>query len=86
MMIEIKQLTKKYRISRNNIVDAVNNLSFDIESGEVVTIIGPSGSGKSTLLNVLGGLDRDYDGEVRVDEKEIREYNSVFYRRNIVGT
>lgn len=86
MMIEIKDLTKKYRISRNNVVDAVNKLSFDIESGEVVTIIGPSGSGKSTLLNVLGGLDRDYDGEVKVDEKEIREYNSVYYRRNIVGT
>lgn len=86
MMIEINKLTKKYRISRNNIVDAVNNLSFDIESGEVVTIIGPSGSGKSTLLNVLGGLDRDYDGEVKVDNKEIREYNSVYYRRNIVGT
>ena len=86
MMIEIKDLTKKYKISRNNVVDAVNNLSFDIESGEVVTIIGPSGSGKSTLLNVLGGLDRDYQGEVKVDEKEIREYNSVYYRRNIVGT
>jgi ABC-type lipoprotein export system ATPase subunit len=86
MMIEINKLTKKYRISRNNVVDAVNNLSFDIESGEVVTIIGPSGSGKSTLLNILGGLDREYEGEVKVDDIEVRDYDSTDYRRTVVGT
>jgi len=85
-MIKIQKLSKKYRLSRNNIVDAVNNLSFEIKKGEVVTLVGPSGSGKSTLLNILGGLDRDYHGEVLVDGKEVREYNSNYYRRRIVGT
>jgi putative ABC transport system ATP-binding protein len=85
-MIEVKKLSKKYRISKNNIVDAVTNLTFEIEKGEVVTLVGPSGSGKSTLLSILGGLDREYHGEVFVNGKEVRDYNSNYYRRFVVGT
>lgn len=85
-MIDIKNLSKTYKISKNNIVDAVKDISFSVNKGEVVTIIGPSGSGKSSLLNILGGLDRSYKGEVLVDGKEIHEYDSNFYRRKIVGT
>lgn len=85
-MINIHDLSKQYRLSKNNVVDAVRNLTIDIDKGEVVTIVGPSGSGKSTLLNILGGLDRDYQGEVKVNNKEVRDYNSTEYRRNVVGT
>lgn len=85
-MIDIQNLSKTYRISRNNVVDAVRDLSIKVAEGEVVTIVGPSGSGKSTLLNVLGGLDRSYHGHVGVDGREVRDYNSNYYRRKIVGT
>jgi len=85
-MIEIHKLSKKYKISRNNVVDAVRDLSLSVHEGEVVTIVGPSGSGKSTLLNILGGLDRDYHGSVTVAGKELREYNSNYYRRRVVAT
>lgn len=85
-MINIHNLSKQYKISKNNVVDAVRDLSIDIDRGEVVTLVGPSGSGKSTLLNILGGLDREYDGEVKVNDIEVRDYNSTDYRRSVVGT
>lgn len=85
-MIKIENLAKSYKISKNNVVDAVRDMNLHVKEGEVVTIVGPSGSGKSTLLNVLGGLDRQYKGQVVVDGREIRDYNSNFYRRKVVGT
>jgi len=85
-MINIENLAKTYRISRNNVVDAVRDLNLHIKEGEVVTIVGPSGSGKSTLLNILGGLDRSYHGHVAVAGREVRDYNSNYYRRKVVGT
>ncbi len=85
-MIKIENLSKTYKISKNNIVDAVRDMNLHIKEGEVVTIVGPSGSGKSTLLNILGGLDRQYKGQVVVDGREVRDYNSNYYRRKVVGT
>src|SRR5690606_2280209 len=67
-------------------VSALDNASFKIGEGSVTTIIGPSGSGKSTLLNILGGLDRDYQGELLIDGKDVKKYDANYYRRHIVGT
>ncbi len=85
-MITAKELKKTYFISRTNHVHALNGVSFEIEEGSISAIIGPSGSGKSTILNILGGMDRDYEGELMVGEKDIKDYNQNYYRRYVVGT
>jgi putative ABC transport system ATP-binding protein len=85
-MIESKKLKKVYKMSKKVSVTALDDASFKIEEGSTVAIIGPSGSGKSTLLNILGGLDRDYQGEILIDGKDIKKYNQNYYRRHIVGT
>ena len=73
-MIKLDQLTKVYRT-----VDiestALNNISFEIEKGEFVSIMGPSGCGKSTLLNVLGMLDKPESGSYQFLENEIATLN-----------
>ena len=85
-MIEVKHLKKTYKSGKKVIVHAVNDISFRIEDGQTVAIVGPSGSGKSTILNILGGLDSKYEGEILIDGKELRKYNSNFYRRKLLGT
>lgn len=85
-MIKVKNLKKIYQMNAENKVFALNDISFTAETKEMVAIVGSSGSGKSTLLNILGGLDRIYEGEVIVDNKDIKEYNPNIYRRLKVGT
>lgn len=85
-MIEVKNLKKIYQMNKENFVLALNDISFQAETKEMVAIIGSSGSGKSTLLNILGGLDRIYEGQVIVDKKDIKDYNPNVYRRFKVGT
>lgn len=85
-MIEVKNLKKVYQMNKDNRVTALNDISFTAQTKEIVAIIGTSGSGKSTLLNILGGLDRIYEGQVIVDNKDIKDYNPNVYRRFKVGT
>ncbi|MCA9383018.1 ABC transporter ATP-binding protein [Candidatus Dojkabacteria bacterium] len=85
-MLKIEKLKKEYKLGKSNIVTALAGVSFEMGEGDIVALVGPSGSGKSTMLSILGGLDRDFEGEVIVDNKDIREYESNFYRRYIVGT
>jgi putative ABC transport system ATP-binding protein len=85
-MIEVKNLKKIYQMNAENQVFALNDISFTAERKEMIAIVGSSGSGKSTLLNILGGLDRIYEGEVIVDNKDIKDYNPNIYRRLKVGT
>jgi putative ABC transport system ATP-binding protein len=84
--IEIKDLKREYVMSKDVSVEALRGVSFNIEKGEFISVVGSSGSGKSTLLNILGGLDWEYEGDIIVDGKNIKEYDHDFYRRYVVGT
>lgn len=85
-ILEVKELTKIYG-SGDTTVTALDHVSFTVNKGEFVAIIGASGSGKSTLMNLIGGIDRPTSGSVVIEGKEIYELNeselAIFRRRNI---
>ena len=70
LILEATEL-KKYYGSGSNLVKAVDDISFSVEKGEFVAIVGKSGSGKSTLLNLIGGLDSADSGSVMIQGKEL---------------
>lgn len=85
--IEVKGLVKKYKTGDVE-VTAVDDVSFEIEKGEIVVIVGASGAGKTTLLNLLGGMDNLTYGRIIVDGRDISNYNEkqlTEYRRNDIG-
>jgi putative ABC transport system ATP-binding protein len=73
-VISLHNVTKHYRMG-DVLVKALDGVSFEIEKGEFVAIVGPSGSGKSTLMNILGCLDVVTDGVYALNQKKIRDYN-----------
>lgn len=73
-VIEARNITKTYKMGEFD-VEALRNVSFTIERGEVVSIMGPSGSGKSTMMNTLGCLDRPTSGEYILDGESVGEMN-----------
>ncbi len=85
-MVRVENLSKIYG-SGDSEVRALDNVSFSIDKGEFVAIIGASGSGKSTLLHLLGGVDRPTSGKVFIDNTDIYELNesklAIFRRRHI---
>ena len=85
-LMRIEHLTKVYG-SGENTVHAVDDVSFSVEKGEFLAIIGPSGSGKSTLLHILGGVDRPTSGKVYVDGQDVyaqdEEALAIFRRRQV---
>ena len=85
-LMRIEHLTKVYG-SGENAVHAVDDVSFSVEKGEFLAIIGPSGSGKSTLLHILGGVDRPTSGKVYVDGQDVyaqdEEALAIFRRRQV---
>ncbi|MCR4814610.1 MAG: ABC transporter ATP-binding protein [Lachnospiraceae bacterium] len=86
-ILEIKNLCKEYGKGEIK-VDALKNVSFDVEQGEFVAIVGPSGSGKSTLLHILGGVDTPTSGEVIIsgtDIGKLDENNLAIFRRRQIG-
>lgn len=86
-MLEVKSLTKTYGTG-DMAVSALNDVSFRVERGEFVAVIGPSGSGKSTLLHMLGGVDRPTAGSVHIDGTDIytlNETNLAIFRRRHIG-
>lgn len=86
-ILKIENLTKVYGKGENE-VHALNGVSFSVEKGEFVSIIGSSGSGKSTLLHLIGGVDRPTSGKVYVDGKDVyaqKEDALTIFRRRQVG-
>ncbi|MDO9120884.1 MAG: ATP-binding cassette domain-containing protein, partial [Anaerolineaceae bacterium] len=71
-VIHVNELRKIYKIGEIE-VHALDGVSFSIERGEVISIMGPSGSGKSTLMNLLGCLDHPTDGSYILDDEEVSE-------------
>ena len=85
--IEMRHCFKRYAYGESEII-ANNDVSFEIEKGELVIILGASGSGKSTILNILGGMDAVSEGEVIVDGVDIVKLSDrerTLYRRNDIG-
>ena len=86
-ILKVENLTKVYG-SGNNKVVALDNVSFSVEKGEFVSIVGASGSGKSTLLHLLGGVDRPTSGKVLINDTDIFKMNDdelAIFRRRQVG-
>ena len=86
-LIEVKKCSKEYKTGKITIL-ANNNITFSIEKGQLVVILGASGAGKSTLLNILGGMDTCTSGDVIVNGNKITNYSKnelTNYRRKDVG-
>lgn len=86
-ILMVENLTKVYGKGENQ-VKALDNVSFSVEKGDFVSIIGPSGSGKSTLLHILGGVDKPTSGKVYVNGKDVYAGNDdrlAIFRRREVG-
>ena len=84
--LEVRELTKKYGQGESEVI-ALDHVSFSVERGEFVAIIGTSGSGKSTLMNMIGGLDHPTGGSVIIEENDISSMSedelAIFRRRNL---
>lgn len=83
----LDEITKTYKMGEVEI-HAVDHISFSIEKGEFVVIVGPSGAGKTTVLNILGGMDTATSGKLIVDGRDITSYDSkklTGYRRDDIG-
>lgn len=85
-VLEVKELTKKYGEGESEVI-ALDHVSFSVERGEFVAIIGASGSGKSTLMNMIGGIDHPTSGSIIIDGHEIQAMSedelAIFRRRNL---
>ena len=86
-ILKVLNLTKIYGKGESKVV-ALDDVSFTVEKGEFVAIVGASGSGKSTLLHLIGGVDRPTSGKVFIDGKDIYKFNDdelAIFRRRQVG-
>ena len=85
--VSLQDVTKTYKMGEVTI-KAADGISFDVEKGEFVIVVGPSGAGKTTVLNILGGMDTATSGKVLVDGAEISKYRGkklIQYRREDIG-
>ena len=85
--VKLQDITKIYKMGEVEI-RAADHISFSIEKGEFVVIVGPSGAGKTTVLNILGGMDTATSGKLLVDGQDVTAYNArrlTGYRREDIG-
>ena len=86
-ILRVENLSKMYGVGNNTVI-ALDNVSFSVEQGEFLAIVGASGSGKSTLLHLIGGVDRPSGGKVFIEGKDIYSYTDdelAIFRRRQVG-
>lgn len=86
--LELKNVCKDYKLENKIKFRALNDISVSFDKGELVSIIGESGCGKSTLMNLIGGLDFDYTGEIKIggiDLKSFKEKELDDYRKKKIG-
>ena len=86
-IIEFKNVSKRYKLG-NQEIEAVKHVSFNIESGEFVVVLGASGAGKSTILNLLGGMDTVSEGQILVEGQDIVNFSEkelTKYRAEKIG-
>ena len=85
--VELKHVKKIYSMGEV-VIKAVDDMSFSIEKGEFVVVVGPSGAGKTTVLNILGGMDKATEGQVFVDGVDVAGFDNrrmTKYRRDDIG-
>ena len=85
--IKFKEVAKEYAMGEVTI-NALEDVNFDIEEGELAVIVGPSGAGKTTTLNILGGMDRSTSGRINVAGKIVNKLTNkqlIEYRRDDIG-
>lgn len=85
--IELKEVSKKYKSGQSEIL-ANDKISFDLDAGKLLIIVGASGAGKTTLLNIIGGMEKATSGDILIDGKnlsKLSERELTSYRRNDVG-
>jgi len=87
-MISLKNITKIYKINKNQTITALKDINLEFRKGEVVVLKGSSGSGKSTILSLIAALSKPTSGEVIVDDKRVSKLPddfSAIYRRDTIG-
>lgn len=87
-VLELKNVYKDYKLANKEKFRALNEVNISFDKGELVSIIGESGSGKSTLMNIIGGLDSDYEGQIFINGRDLKEFKEKQlddYRKKNIG-
>ncbi len=87
-VLELTNVFKDYKLANKTKFNALKDINVSFEKGELVSIVGESGSGKSTLMNLIGGLDSDYTGEIKISGKDLKSFNGKDlddYRKKKIG-
>ena len=88
MILELTDVKKEYKLDDGNNFKVLDGINISFDRGELISIIGESGSGKSTLMNLIGGLDSDFSGYMKIDGKNINEFSEKEldrYRKDKIG-